>query len=64
MWRDGGRYRGEGLEIFLLGIPRDKFAATDFPYEAPAAGKVIEPCRERRVVMTRATNKRLQRTRH
>jgi hypothetical protein len=48
MWRDGGRYRGEGLEIFLLGIPRDKLATTDFQYEPPAVGKVIRPCKRKR----------------
>jgi hypothetical protein len=48
MWRDGGRYRGEGLEIFLLGIPRDKLPTTDFQYEPPAVGKVIRPCKRKR----------------
>jgi len=45
MWRDGGRYRGKGLDIFHLGVPRDKLAATDFPYEPPVAGQVLAACK-------------------
>jgi len=48
MWRDGGRYRGKGLEIFLLGIPKDKLDGTTFLYEPPARGQLIRECKRKK----------------
>ena len=48
MWRDGGRYRGKGLEIFHLGIPKDKLHGTMFPYEPPARGQLIGECKRKK----------------
>jgi hypothetical protein len=44
MWKDAGRFRGQGLEIFHLGVPRAKLPTFGFPYEAPAQGQVIRAC--------------------
>jgi hypothetical protein len=50
MWRDGGRYRGKGLEIFHLGLPKDKLGETTFPYEPPAPGQLIRECKRKKRV--------------
>jgi|SRR5712691_9236351 len=48
MWKSAGRYRGKGLEIFHLGIPRAALATLNFPYEPPAHGQIMRACTSRR----------------
>ena len=62
MWRDAGRYRGNGLEIFHLGLPRDKMAAVRFSYEPPAQGQVIRDCKRKKSGYSSAANNALQLT--
>ncbi len=55
MWRHAGRYQGKGVEVFHLGIPKDKLAEIKFPYEPPPNGHVMPKCRaaKRRAVKSR-----------
>ena len=48
MWKDGGRYRNKGLEIFLLGFDRTTVRTPEFPYEPPPPGHVVPECRSKR----------------
>ena len=48
MWKNGGRYRDEGLEIFFLGFDRNVVRIPDFPFEPPPTGHVIPECRSKR----------------
>jgi len=45
MWKDAGRFRGRGLEIFHLGVPRANLATFTVPYEPPAQGQIISACK-------------------
>ena len=47
MWKDGGRFRGKGLDIFHLGVPRAELHRFGRPYEPPAKGQVIRRCSEK-----------------
>ena len=50
MWKDGGRYTGEGLDIFHLGFDRTVVRFPDFSYEPPPQGHVIPECRRKRTL--------------
>lgn len=52
MWKDGGRFRGKGLEVFHLGVPIARLATFSLPYEPPARGQIIRPCRNLRKTRT------------
>jgi hypothetical protein len=48
MWKDAGRYRDKGLDIFFLGFERGIARFPDFPYEPPPQGHAIRDCRVKR----------------
>ena len=65
MWQHGGRYRGDGLRIHTVPIPRAGLVR-DFRrnlYEPPPEGHRIKPCSsDKKNVPSGAANKRLQPT--
>ncbi len=60
MWKDGGRYKCDDMEIFFLGFTQGN--TPDLPYEPPANGYVIRDCHLKRGRRTDAANKSLDRS--
>jgi hypothetical protein len=52
MWKDGGRFRGKGLEVFHLGVLIARLATFAVPFEPAAPGQIIRPCRNLRKTKT------------
>jgi Flp pilus assembly protein TadD len=52
MWRDAGRYTGQGLRTYLLRVPRRKLASIFFPYEPRAGREVNTDCSRRKLRRT------------
>ena len=48
MWKHAGRYTGQGIEVFHLGVPRSGVAKINFPYEPAPAGHIIPRCSARK----------------
>lgn len=47
MWKDGGRFRGQGLDIYHFGVSRSQLGTFGFAYEPLEPGKMIRHCRHR-----------------